>query len=169
MNAGNASETPLIEIAGLRKSYGPVDVLQGIDLTVRRGEVVALVGSSGSGKTTLLRCVNLLETPSSGRIAVEGQRFVEIADGEDKARLSRKAIGAMRSRIGMVFQHFNLFPHMSVLANVMVPARFWAKRMRPTGPARWICSPKSVWRITRTGFRIASPAARNSASQSPAR
>jgi ABC-type histidine transport system ATPase subunit len=90
MNAGNASETPLIEIAGLRKSYGPVDVLQGIDLTVRRGEVVALVGSSGSGKTTLLRCVNLLETPSSGRIAVEGQRFVEIADGEDKARLSRK-------------------------------------------------------------------------------
>jgi polar amino acid transport system ATP-binding protein len=119
MNAGDASETPLIEIAGLRKSYGPVDVLQGIDLTVRRGEVVALVGSSGSGKTTLLRCVNLLETPSSGRIAVEGQPFFEIADGEEKARLSRKAIGAMRSRIGMVFQHFNLFPHMSVLANVM--------------------------------------------------
>ncbi|MDQ0473294.1 amino acid ABC transporter ATP-binding protein [Labrys wisconsinensis] len=119
MTEPNPAATPLVEIAGLRKSFGPVEILKGIDLTVRRGEVVALVGSSGSGKTTLLRCVNLLETPSSGRITVEGKPFFERSGGEDRAGLPRKAINAMRSRIGMVFQHFNLFPHMSVLGNVM--------------------------------------------------
>ena len=119
MIAPNADGPPLIEIARLRKSFGDIEVLSGIDMTIRRGEVVALVGSSGSGKTTLLRCVNLLEMPRSGRIAIEGKPIFEVEDGRDLARRSRRDVTAIRSRIGMVFQQFNLFPHMSVLANVM--------------------------------------------------
>ncbi|RJF86810.1 amino acid ABC transporter ATP-binding protein [Oleomonas cavernae] len=136
MNTADPRDTPLVEIAGLRKSYGSYDVLKGIDLTVRRGEVVALIGSSGSGKTTLLRCVNLLETPSSGRINVDGKPFFEIRDGQDQARLSRGAVNAMRSRIGMVFQQFNLFPHMDVLANVMEGPRTVLREADSTNRAR---------------------------------
>lgn len=111
---------PLVEMRNLRKSFGAHEVLKGIDLTVYPGEVVALLGSSGSGKTTLLRCVNLLEQPSSGRIAIDGAAIFDRApDGRDNARIGARDVAAMRSRVGMVFQQFNLFPHMNVLANVM--------------------------------------------------
>ncbi len=128
--------TPLVEIRNLHKSYGPAHVLKGIDLTVRRGEVVALIGSSGSGKTTLLRCVNQLETPTSGRIQINGQPFFEVVDGKDKARLPRATINRMRSRMGMVFQSFNLFPHMSVLDNVMEGPRTVLREDRASNKAR---------------------------------
>ena len=115
-----ADAAPLVEVSQVRKSYGSHEVLKGIDLTVYPGEVVALLGSSGSGKTTLLRCVNLLEHPSSGRIAIDGSPiFDRAADGHDNARIGGREVAAMRSRVGMVFQQFNLFPHMNVLANVM--------------------------------------------------
>ena len=105
------SEALLIE--GLRKSFGKLEVLRGIDLALAEHEVVCLIGASGSGKSTLLRCVNLLEPVDSGRVVVEGQEIT--ARGVD--------VNRVRRRIGIVFQAFNLFPHMSVLANVTLAPR----------------------------------------------
>ena len=107
----HAREALLIE--GLRKSFGHLDVLRGIDLTVAEHEVVCLIGASGSGKSTLLRCINLLEPIDAGRIVIEGEEIT--APGVDVDRIRR--------RIGLVFQSFNLFPHMTVLANVTLAPR----------------------------------------------
>jgi polar amino acid transport system ATP-binding protein len=103
----------VIEVRGLHKSFGDLEVLRGIDLTVEAGEVVCVIGPSGSGKSTLLRCVNLLEAPTSGTVTVNG---AELTDPECD-------IDAVRRRIGMVFQQFNLFPHLSVLGNVTIAQR----------------------------------------------
>jgi polar amino acid transport system ATP-binding protein len=103
----------MIEVRDLHKSFGDLEVLRGIDLEVGAGEVVCVIGPSGSGKSTLLRCVNLLEAPSSGTVIVDG---VELTDAECD-------LDAVRRRIGMVFQQFNLFPHLSVLANVTIAQR----------------------------------------------
>ncbi|MFD3656417.1 amino acid ABC transporter ATP-binding protein [Streptomyces sp. NPDC058620] len=105
--------TPAIEIRGLHKSFGEVEVLRGIDFTIAAGEVVCVVGPSGSGKSTLLRCVNLLEAPTSGTVTVGG---VDMSDPDID-------LDAMRRRIGMVFQQFNLFPHLSVLDNLTIAQR----------------------------------------------
>ena len=105
------SEALVVE--GLRKSFGQLEVLRGIDLTVAEHEVVALIGASGSGKSTLLRCINLLEEIDAGRIVIEGQEIT--APGIDVDRVRR--------RIGIVFQSFNLFPHMTVLRNVTLAPR----------------------------------------------
>lgn len=101
-----------LEVRGLRKSFGELTVLDGVDLTVERGEVVTLIGPSGSGKSTLLRCLNLLETPDSGELLWDGQPlgYRSWSEGE---------LSAYRRRVGMVFQHFHLFPHLCVLENVM--------------------------------------------------
>ncbi|MFJ8130320.1 amino acid ABC transporter ATP-binding protein [Streptomyces hydrogenans] len=99
---------PLIELRGVNKHYGALHVLQGIDLTVGRGEVVVVIGPSGSGKSTLCRAMNRLETVESGEIRVDGRPLPE--EGKDLARL--------RAEVGMVFQSFNLFAHKTVLANV---------------------------------------------------
>lgn len=99
-----------VDIAGLRKSYGSNEVLKGIDLTVKPGEVVCLIGPSGSGKSTLLRCVNLLEQPNGGTIRVAGFETTDPEVNLDK----------MRQNVGMVFQQFNLFPHLTVLENCTV-------------------------------------------------
>ena len=99
-----------IQIYDLHKSFGPVEVLKGISLTVHRGEVVCVIGPSGSGKSTLLRCVNLLETPTKGRIFILNDEITDPdADVDD-----------MRTRMGMVFQQFNLFPHLTVLENCTI-------------------------------------------------
>ncbi len=100
--------TAALEIAGLRKSFGKLDVLRGIDLEVAEHEVVCLIGASGSGKSTLLRCINLLEPIDAGHVTVLGEEIT--ARGVDVNRIRR--------RIGIVFQSFNLFPHMTVLRNV---------------------------------------------------
>ncbi|MPV36089.1 amino acid ABC transporter ATP-binding protein [Georgenia subflava] len=105
-----ASDVAAIEIRDLHKSFGDNEVLKGIDLLVRPGEVVCVVGPSGSGKSTLLRTVNLLEQPTSGSIRIEGTDILD----EDVD------IDRIRTRIGMVFQQFNLFPHMTVLRNLTV-------------------------------------------------
>lgn len=98
----------MIKVEGLYKSYGNLDVLKGISTSIHAGEVVAIIGPSGSGKSTFLRCMNLLETPTSGRIWLDGQ---EITD-------KKTNIMKVRQNVGMVFQHFHLFPHKTVLQNL---------------------------------------------------
>ncbi len=105
--------TAALQIAGLSKSFGKLEVLRGIDLEVAEHEVVCLIGASGSGKSTLLRCVNLLEPIDAGRVTVLGEEIT--GHGVDVNRIRR--------RIGIVFQSFNLFPHMNVLRNVTLGPR----------------------------------------------
>jgi polar amino acid transport system ATP-binding protein len=102
------SEGTALRVEGLRKSFGPVDVLRGVDLALDTHEVVCLIGASGSGKSTLLRCVDLLEPIDAGRIFLGGEEIA--VEGTN--------VNSIRSRIGIVFQAFNLFPHMSVLRNI---------------------------------------------------
>jgi arginine/lysine/histidine transport system ATP-binding protein len=106
----------LIETKGLRKSFGKLEVLKGIDSSVEEGEVIAIVGPSGGGKSTYLRCLNLLEKPTAGTIRFEGKPAFPGLQDKDEDKLRRK--------IGMVFQHFNLFPHRDVLSNLtLAPKR----------------------------------------------
>ena len=110
------AKAPMIEISGLRKRFGQLEVLKDINLTVEQGGVVALLGPSGSGKSTLLRCINLLVVPDAGAIRVGETSF---RFGTSLEQPKAKPLAAFRSRTGMVFQSFNLFPHMSVLENVI--------------------------------------------------
>lgn len=114
---------PMISIEGVHKLFGELHVLKGVDMTVKPGEVCVLLGPSGSGKSTLLRCINGLETISAGRIYLEGElmgmREQHKGDRVVLHELPDKQIAAQRARIGMVFQRFNLFPHMTALENVM--------------------------------------------------
>jgi polar amino acid transport system ATP-binding protein len=112
-------ENPILSAAGLGKSYGAHRVLWRVDLALDEGEKVCVIGPSGSGKTTLLRCFALLEEPSEGWVLMQGQRIAEARSD----RKTRAAARNVRSEIGMVFQHFNLWPHMSVLENI-IEARF---------------------------------------------
>ncbi|PZQ83815.1 MAG: ATP-binding protein [Ancylobacter novellus] len=111
---------PLLEIQGLRKQYGAVEVLKGVDCTMQQGEVISIIGSSGSGKTTMLRCINMLEEFQGGRILIDGEAigYEEAAHG--RRRKSEKEIARQRALTGMAFQQFNLFPHMSAAQNVML-------------------------------------------------
>ncbi|TWT02586.1 amino acid ABC transporter ATP-binding protein [Reyranella sp. CPCC 100927] len=107
---------PLLRAIDVHKRFGATEVLKGIDLEVQQGEVVAIIGASGSGKTTFLRCINLLEEFHQGEIQVGGER-IGYAEGTHR-RLSEAAISAQRAKIGMVFQSYNLFPHMTAEQNV---------------------------------------------------
>lgn len=111
----------LVKISGLWKTYGELDVLKGIDLSVARGERVALIGPSGSGKTTLLRCINFLERPTRGEVLIDGVPFGTA--GRGGAVLSDRQMAKDRAGIGFVFQRFNLFPHLSVRDNVTLAPR----------------------------------------------
>ncbi|MGD2040016.1 MAG: amino acid ABC transporter ATP-binding protein [Anaerolineae bacterium] len=106
---------PIIRVRRLHKYFGPLHVIKGVDLEVKPGEVVVVIGPSGGGKSTFLRCLNFLESPSAGTIEVEG---VEIK-AREPARLHRKNIREIRQKAGMVFQQFNLFPHMTALQNII--------------------------------------------------
>lgn len=108
----------MVRIERLGKSFGDLEVLRDIDMTVHKREVVVLIGASGSGKTTLLRCVNCLETPTSGRIWVDGEAMGVFSAGGEFQPLSESMLNRRRAEIGMVFQRFNLFPHMTALQNV---------------------------------------------------
>ncbi|MFD0483568.1 amino acid ABC transporter ATP-binding protein [Kineococcus sp. GCM10028916] len=111
--------TPLVRALNVSKAFGHVEVLKGIDLEVNSGEVVCLLGPSGSGKTTLLRCINSLERIDGGRIWVDGD-LVGLEERNGRLhRLTDKRIAAQRRDIGMVFQRFNLFPHLTALENVV--------------------------------------------------
>ena len=104
----------MIQVSGLHKSFGELKVLQGIDQVVEKGEKLVIIGPSGSGKSTFLRCLNLLETPSEGKIYIEGECITD-----PKVNVNR-----IRQKMGMVFQHFNLFPHLTVMENLtLAPIR----------------------------------------------
>jgi len=113
------SNAPILKVENLCKSFDKLQVLRGIDLNVSRGEVVAIIGPSGSGKSTLLRCINFLEQPTVGRIYFDGESVGQRAHGSRVQQLPERELNAQRLRIGMVFQRFNLFPHMTVLSNVI--------------------------------------------------
>ena len=149
-----------VSIKGLNKSYGKLQVLKGIDIEVEPGEVVCLIGPSGSGKSTLLRCVNLLEEPQGGTITVG---HTEVTDPDVD-------INAVRTRMGMVFQQFNLFGHLSVLDNCTIA------QVKVLGAAR---QPLSRWRasswrrwglpVRKTACRVSSRAGSSSVWLSPGR
>ncbi|MAS44963.1 MAG: ectoine/hydroxyectoine ABC transporter ATP-binding protein EhuA [Rhodobacteraceae bacterium] len=104
---------PILELAGLRKSFGELEILTGIDLKVTKGELAFVIGPSGSGKSTMLRCCNLLERPTSGAVMLEGRNIAA----------SGVRLDPVRRRIGMVFQSFNLYPHLDALGNVSLALR----------------------------------------------
>ncbi len=108
------TDTPLLQVSGLEKSFGANRVLAGVDLEVRRGDVLVLIGPSGSGKTTVLRCLNGLETPDAGTVAFDGGPVLDFT-----AKITKADRAALRDRSAMVFQHHNLFPHLTVLQNVI--------------------------------------------------
>jgi ABC-type polar amino acid transport system ATPase subunit len=108
----------MIQLEAIYKSFGDTQVLRGISLAIERGEVVCIIGPSGSGKSTLLRCINYLEQPERGRITIDGQNaYREVVKGKIKNDPTRR-ISATRAKIGMVFQQFNLFPHLTALQNI---------------------------------------------------
>jgi polar amino acid transport system ATP-binding protein len=113
------SGAAMIAVEGLHKYFGTQHVLRGIDLSVAAGEVVCVIGPSGSGKSTLLRCINHLEVPEPGRIRIDGKlAYRDEVDGRFRPH-SNRAIAAVRAQVGMVFQHFNLFPHLTVIGNLI--------------------------------------------------
>ncbi len=109
----------MIKMEKVCKSFGTLQVLKDIDLSVKKGEVVCIIGPSGSGKSTLLRCLNHLERITSGRVYVDGELVDERVDGKDQLKISYKKVSEICTELGMVFQKFNLFPHMTALGNVI--------------------------------------------------
>ena len=131
------SEDKLLEVRGIRKSFGPKEVLKGVDLDVYTGEVLAILGPNGCGKSTFLRCLNMLEQYQQGSVRLKGE-VVSEGRPEDHAptRAEKSSAQKLRARVGMVFQRFNLFPHMTVIENVMC------------GPLRVLNQPKQQARAT---------------------
>lgn len=109
-----STQRPMVEVRGARKSFGAVEVLKGIDLSVERGQIVAIIGPSGSGKSTLLRSINHLETLNGGEVWLDGLQVNQKLYGQAFER----HINKVRQQMGMVFQHFNLFPHLTVIENI---------------------------------------------------
>ena len=113
-------EDIIIQVDQVTKSFGKIKALQGVSLTVKRGEVLVIIGPSGSGKSTLLRCINVLEYPDGGHIVIDGIPVMH----------KQTNINAVRAEVGMVFQQFNLFPHLTALENVVLAQRVVRKRLR---------------------------------------
>jgi ABC-type polar amino acid transport system ATPase subunit len=111
-----AIQTEIIEVKGLRKSFDQQEILSGIDINIKQGEVVCIIGPSGSGKSTLLRCLNLLETPSGGTISIDGDVIFPQSENSRKREMNLRSF---RSKVGMVFQQFNLWPHKTVINNLI--------------------------------------------------
>ncbi|KAB2656359.1 amino acid ABC transporter ATP-binding protein [Brucella tritici] len=109
-----SNSKPMVEVRDVHKAYGALEVLKGINLSVERGQIIAIIGPSGSGKSTLLRSINHLETVNSGQILLDGIQVNQSLNG----RAFERHINAVRQQMGMVFQHFNLFPHLNVMENI---------------------------------------------------
>ncbi|MFK7882263.1 ABC transporter ATP-binding protein [Roseobacter sp.] len=121
-----------LQVRDLHKSYGALEVLKGVSLNAREGDVISMVGSSGSGKSTFLRCINLLETPSAGYISLHGEEIEMATDRHGDYRpTNAKQVQRIRSRLAMVFQSFNLWSHMTVLENVIAGPMHVLGQSRP--------------------------------------
>ena len=144
----------MIDVKNLQKHFGGLQVLRGVDLTINKGDCVVLVGPSGCGKSTFLRCLNRLEEPDGGQVIFNGE---EVTD---------KDIDRVRQKMGMVFQHFNLFPHLTVKKNItLAPVRLGLmKPAEADAKRRWNCWSASAWRRRPTPTPTCCRAARNSAS-----
>lgn len=116
--SATASGKPMVRVRGLRKAFGDLEVLRGIDLDVPKGQVVSIIGPSGSGKSTLLRLLMTLDRPDAGTIEIDGEPLYTQKKRGREVPASEAHIRRVRGKIGMVFQHFNLFPHMTALGNV---------------------------------------------------
>jgi polar amino acid transport system ATP-binding protein len=114
-----ADTTPVLEIRGLHKAYGQLEVIKGVDITAHKGDVVSLIGSSGSGKSTILRCANLLEDSQQGDILFKGEAVKWKGTGLARVPADPKQVLRIRTNLSMVFQQFNLWSHMTILQNVM--------------------------------------------------
>ena len=125
----------ILKVSGLTKRFGATDVLRGIDLEVSRGERIAILGASGSGKSTLLRCLNFMERPGGGTIALDGRVLGREGRGGQRSYPESELI-QVRQRVGMVFQQFNLFPHMTAIGNVMEGLRTVRGMPKPEAEAR---------------------------------
>ena len=117
-----AGNEPILELRGLRKSFGETAVLKGVDITVRKGDIICVIGASGSGKSTMLRCINLLENASGGEILFHGKDILR----------SAMPVPKYRAKVGMVFQNFNLFTNMTALSNCMVGMRRVSRQSKDT-------------------------------------
>lgn len=115
-----SSNQPTLVVEDVHKSFGPVEVLRGVSVTANQGDVISMLGSSGSGKSTFLRCINLLETPNSGKVTVNGETIAMTTDrAGDPVPADRRQVERLRAKLAMVFQSFNLWSHMTVLENVI--------------------------------------------------
>ena len=114
-----SDSTPVLEIRGLHKSYGDLEVLKGVDISARAGDVVSLIGSSGSGKSTLLRCCNLLEDSQQGEVLFKGEPIRWRGSGLNRVPADARQVTRIRTNLSMVFQQFNLWAHLTILENVM--------------------------------------------------
>ena len=141
-----AEKAPLVRISNVWKNRGPNIVLRGVDLSVDRGKVVCLLGPSGAGKSTLLRCINAMETADRGMIYVDGVAIGCRQEGDRFIRLSEAEVSRQRADIGMVFQNFNLFPHMSVLENIIDAP------MRVRGESRTVAMRRADELLERVGL-----------------
>ena len=121
--------TPVVAIRGLGKSFGSLRVLNEIDLEIEAGKTVCVLGPSGSGKTTLLRCINFLEQPDEGQIFLAGERVGYVGHAQGRP-MTQRELARIRTRVGMVFQHFNLWPHLTVLGNLIEAPLYVQKRRR---------------------------------------
>jgi polar amino acid transport system ATP-binding protein len=113
-------DTPLLHVEGLHKSFGALEVLKGVDMTMERGHKTAIIGPSGCGKSTMLRCINYMETPSAGHIHLDGELFGERQVDGGFRRMSEKELANQRAHVGMVFQGFYLWPHLNARDNVAI-------------------------------------------------
>jgi ABC-type branched-subunit amino acid transport system ATPase component len=156
-----AAGAPLVLAQKVEKQFGQLKVLKGIDLAIPKGEVLCIIGPSGSGKSTFLRCINQLERIDGGALWVLGERVGYHREGNKLYELDDKAIARQRRSIGMVFQRFNLFPHLTALQNL--------SRLRKRHPGRRRFSNASGSPTSATPIRPSSPAASSSVSPSPVR
>ena len=166
-----ALESIVVDATDVHKYFGRLHVLKGVSMTVKRQEVVVVIGSSGSGKTTFIRCINHLEKIQQGRIFVNGH-LIGYREGADGKLLEDKEsnIARQRQEIGMVFQRFNLFPHKTALENVIeAPIQVRGQDEDEARPSASPCSTGSALATRRTSIRRSCRAASSSASRSPAR
>jgi ABC-type polar amino acid transport system ATPase subunit len=118
MREASASSTPLVQVVNLCKQFGEVEVLRDVNLDVHAGQKLAIIGPSGSGKTTMLRCINYIERPTSGHVKLNGTMIGHRNSGGQVVEMRDREIAQLRARMGMVFQRFNLWPHLTALENV---------------------------------------------------